>query len=960
MESTVSRREARGCLHHRALSQASTGSSMMHSPKTTKSTSTSSSHPRAITPSSASHPLRVHHNQWDGETTGTRQAPRLSREASAESKRPMTPVSALLQERLQQERRAQSERLASKLGTDPSSSTGDIRDADLSDASGQRHKLTTDRGPRSSHDDDSSQNNMGAKQVEKAVSELHKQNFDLKLELFHRREKQSVLEMRVEELEDEQRAWMSERQNLLGEIATRDKAIEEAVDMIVQLEARVNDLVWERGVLRQPDVQAPFQRGQSAASDPPSAKTREPSDPSALSPIVPRALDRMPSFLSDRSAHTEHLRSVVLQKHSSSIHLRKVSQVSSSSADFSEINRRASPSLSMLSESSFMSIYGSKQGHDAADLPPPDHVSGMDGTFGGRSPTPTMSTVRSASMQSHTAPGYAPNPASRPATSLSIRGQGMPVNVALRRGPLQNLERLGERADLVGSMLRPSTSVRRRSVVAPASQSVKSPPQAGGTRERRQTLDKVVTNHPTHKELANAHALPPTPDTVSSSTLRKHQDLSGSEDSLRASDDARAARLVTTSLPHGTDYLRSLASQEGRHSTSPQKVSSSAPVRHNPSLPNPGLVGLERDLPADPGHSARPESTAIRRPRSDSFVSDSDSDGGADAHSETDSFDYWMRESYKPVRDNARFNPHRDREHCPSPDLFSFPGNDEGWQPDAIFGALEGRGFLGSPVPGLKRDPVDEVSHSFQPPPPGASGLTANGPQPPSRNSSLNAQAASYLPPPPSTEMAGRGASQEGGVLVAGARGRSNSVDATGARVDAGSSSKRSHYPPISGLQMWGRGLAINSLFRKPGADNYGAPSSAIESGFPVSTPQRGPPQAHSHYSKQPSGRSSVPPPATIPWAARPIDTGVYTGEDEPASATPPPIMRNRPPPPQTELASPDTAVLDSAQAIEAGEYEANSPATVDATMPVSAQGSGGVRKWLGLGRRTSLKNRAG
>lgn len=763
--------------------------------------------------------------------------------------------------------------------------------------------------------------------------------------------------MRVQELEDEQRTWMSERQNLLGEIAMRDKAIEEAVDMIVQLEARVNDLVWGKGMLRQPDAHASSHRGRPAVSDTSSTKTREPSDSGSFSPIMPRTLERMPSFLSDQSAQTEHLRSVVLQKRSSSMHLRKVSQVSSSTADFSEINRKASPSLSMLSESSFMSIYGSKQGHDTANLPPLDHVSGMDGTFGGRSPTPTMSTMRSAPMQSHTPPVHTPTLASRPATSLSIRGQGMPVNVALRRGPLQNLERLGERTDLVGSMLRPSTSVRRRSVMTPTSQSVKSPPQAGGARERRQTLDKVVTNHPTHKELADAHVLPPTPDTVSSSTLRKHHELSNSEDSLSASDEAHAARLVTTSLPHGADHLRPLASQEVHPPTSPQKMSSSVPGRHDPSLPNPGSVGLERGLPPNPGHSARPESRAMRRPRSDSFVSDSDSEGGADAHSETDSFDYWMRESYKPSRDNARFNPHQDREHCPTPDLFSFPGNDDGWQPDAIFGALKGRGFLGSPVPGLKRDPVDEAPQPFQPPPPGAHGLMANGPQPPSRISSLNAQAAGYLPPPSSTEMAGCDASQEGGMLVAGARGRSNSVDATGARADTGSSSsKRSHYPPISGLQMWGRGLAINSLFKKPGTDGYGAPSSVIEPSFPVSTAQRGPPQAYAHYSKQPSGRSSVPPPTTTPWAIRPV----YTGEDELASATPPPIMRNRPPPQQMDLASPEAEVVDSSQVIETDVYAVDSSMTADVTTPMSAQSGGGVRKWLGLGRRTSLKNRAG
>ncbi len=167
MENTVSRKDARERLHRRALSQASTASSTMHSPKTIKSTSTSSSHPRAITPSNPPHTHRYHHSQCDRDMTGIRQPGHLSRESSSESKQPMTPASSLLQERLQQERKAECERLASKWGTDLSASTGDIRDGDTPNSSSTRYRHVVERRPRSSHDDDSSQTSMGAKQVEK-------------------------------------------------------------------------------------------------------------------------------------------------------------------------------------------------------------------------------------------------------------------------------------------------------------------------------------------------------------------------------------------------------------------------------------------------------------------------------------------------------------------------------------------------------------------------------------------------------------------------------------------------------------------------------------------------------------------------------------------------------------------------------------------------------------------------
>ncbi|KAI1733431.1 hypothetical protein F4680DRAFT_29611 [Xylaria scruposa] len=960
MEGIVSRKEARERLHRRALSQASTASSTMHSPtKTTKSTSTSSSQPRASTPSNAPHTHRYHHAQCDRELASLRQAPLLSRTSSGESKSAMNPVSSLLQERLQKERRAESERLASKWGADLSSSTGDIRDGDILNSPSKRYKPGAERRPRSSHDDDSSQTSMGAKQTEKAVSALHKQNFDLKLELFHRREKQTILETRVEELETERQELTDIQENLLAELVKRDKAIEEAVNMIVKLEARVDELVRERETGQQIVAGGPYQHSWSNMPDSLRTETPKPSDHGvylSIEPIEPKTLERMPSFLSDRSAQTQHLRSVVLQNNSSLRHIRGVSEISASSAEVSEANHVASPSLSVLSESSFVSIYGSKQGQDEAGLLPLGDALGMDGTFGDRSPTPTMRMMNSPSYQKTSGPNRTLH-LTKAATYLP--SQVLPTNNALKL-PIKRMEQHGEKTSFVDDAFRPSTSGRRKSVVTPVSQFTSSPSQARSRRERSQTLQKVMTNYPTHKDLVNTHPLPPTPDTVSSSVLQTQKDQSNSQDSLSRGDDAQRPRYFASSLPYGNDYLRSLASQEVRPGMNTQNTSSSAVARNRSGLPTPSFIKVDQDaLLSDLSHltySTANNATTGRPRRSDSFVSDSDSDGGADARSDTESYDYWMRESYKPDKANIRSFARHDRRRSPSPDLFSFPANSEGWQPDAMFGALKGAGFLGSPDPALRRDPIDELGASLRSPEVNPPEPTPDGPRPPSRRSSLNAQAAGHFLLSSLTGKTGRASSREGGAPGVDANGRRNSVDGSGTHANPGATTKRSQYPPISGLQSRARGLGLNSFFRRSGSESYGAPSSATESTFPSSVLQRGPAASPAHFRhlRRPSGRNSVPPPATVPWVTRPIQVA----DNEFASATPPPIMRNRPPPLEADLASPDLLGSDSSPATEAGAF----PVTpvIESTPLVAPQNGGGMRKWLGLGRKASPKIRAG
>lgn len=172
MESISPLKEARERLHRRALSQTSM-TSTTHTQTTTKSTSSSSSHPRSTTPLYSPRKVRYSGSPYDRPPAAEmRPLPHLPSESSQGQKTSITPVSSLLQERLQQERKAEGERLASKLDHSFTSSTGATRDGDIPSPSSRRYRSTVERGPESSHGDDASQSSMGAKEVEKVCMNI--------------------------------------------------------------------------------------------------------------------------------------------------------------------------------------------------------------------------------------------------------------------------------------------------------------------------------------------------------------------------------------------------------------------------------------------------------------------------------------------------------------------------------------------------------------------------------------------------------------------------------------------------------------------------------------------------------------------------------------------------------------------------------------------------------------------
>ncbi|OTB04544.1 hypothetical protein M426DRAFT_152378 [Hypoxylon sp. CI-4A] len=963
-------KESRERSYPRVPSRSSTASTV-NTQMTPKSANSSSSHLRDPTRTNSHSTHRHHHSHshHNSSSGNTRPMSRLSREPSDELRKSATTtaVSSLLQERIQQER---IERHVNRMSNDLSASTGDIREKETQNSPIRRAATAMGRQKPDAGNDSAKETGMGVRQMEQTVSTLHKQNFDLKLELYHRREKQTILEERVEKLENQQQEMMDLHESFINELESKDKtlavlvnemedkdkALAEAVTLIVGLETRIDELERERYMVSQVEADESYRRSAPNELEPEPESSASSATPKPTNLSIPflsgdsKPLARMPSFLSDHSQQTETLRNVVLRGRSSVMQLRRISN---SSVDPSEINRIASPSLSVLSESSFVSIYGNKDAGDKASPPPTHDVAGLDGSHVDR----ISASRRIANIDSRGG-----------GTKLSSAQMQSLNNVLDAESPLQKVERLDRQPMNVDHISTQAMSYGSRSTATPTYpvSSTNLPQQGKSKHEKREALQKVLTNYPMQRDFSNPHAFPPTPDTVSSSTLRNHQTFTSSQDSLTK----HAGTVPSEGLARASDRMRVYTRESAYHQFSnqqpPRTVLSGNKYAPMPNI-NTELISdlgqFARTLPPRP-HSAA--ETLSSRARANSIGSDSDSDGGADARSETDSFDYWMRESMKPNKYQANSTEQRGNGRPVSPDLFSFPADARGWETDVIFGALKGSGYLGSPVSALKRDPLDEMASSLQPqqaevydPP-----MSGAAPPTPDRRSSLHAHTGSTSATATSGSKLRRNLAKGPGMGWVDGRGRSNSVDtaaqAPSTRVqpqqaEGATSGRRHQYPPITGQASKGRGLGLNSFFKKSGSENFNVPASATESTFPV--PQlSGPPPTRS--SVRPSGRNSVPPPTTMPWRPPAVV------EDDLQSATPPPIMRSRG---QSlvvktggiEIAEPATPLAETTAP--------NTPTTVlhaqsgsTKATPNEPQSGGGRRKWLGLGRMGSSRNKTG
>jgi len=236
----------------------------------------------------------------------------------------------------------------------------------------------------------------GARELDEQMDRLMKQNFDLKLELDHRRESQGKLHAEIESmraaveraqrLEDEHEELMRINSLLVDELEKRDKAIQEAADIICELEEKVEDFEESRATETRPST-AQADSGyagtetqeQMPLSSPPEVINNSrpsPQNPAAATSAsnrlnnavltqTPAKSRREPAFLTSQKPSTDALRTVYLDagkdlhpvKSFNSILSKRASTIDEDSMAEDIL---ASPRLSALSESSFPSIYGRK------------------------------------------------------------------------------------------------------------------------------------------------------------------------------------------------------------------------------------------------------------------------------------------------------------------------------------------------------------------------------------------------------------------------------------------------------------------------------------------------------------------------------------------------------------------------------------------------------------------------
>ncbi|SPJ71987.1 uncharacterized protein FTOL_01715 [Fusarium torulosum] len=763
---------------------------------------------------------------------------RLTREASSESTR-QTVVSSFLQEKLQQSRQAESDRSStwSRANTDVNSS------GEFSRSLNSPIKIMETDGhrPQSAAGNEApKKKGLGVKDMEQVISSLHKQNFDLKLELYHRRERQTALEDKVETIEMEKSRLEETNDYLSQEMEKRDKAIEEAVAMIVNLEARLEQLSTQRSIIEQIEAE-----GQYAA--PTFGPCYEDPRPATQSPDMMRqmgggkAITRMPSFLSDRSETTENLRNVYLGVRGSVLSLAQVPE-GPGDADNGRGTGPGSPSLSVLSESSFVSVYGSK-GDENSDIQEADEPIAFNGAA-------SLPAKASTINRPNTAFSRSPVSASRSARSNSLSTRQAQFdsinNVIEYSSPSQKTSRNHPPKTMDGRQSQDqdgSEVFAGRAVVVPNHRRTKE--------EKRDSLRRVMTDAPGGVRLHDQN-LPPTPDTISTSTLSRYKN-----------SDETLSKHSTMRQSHGA------LSEASENDVSAEMFTG---VRLEPMRAIRGSAQIielnNRAYAENRGRSIqRPRSadeTTISNRRGNDWDSDTDDSDGESLESD---LDIWMRESAKPNNNGGRA----------SPDLFSFPSNTAkgSWAMEAMYGPGSGHsgGASTGVDPEMVRDlfPVQQELFSSSLPPP-----------PPNRRSSLNAHAAAQpkallLSQPPANPKASKAGPKKGhkrrnsdDIQIRAGLHTQNQAPSTG-------DLKKKHYPPITGQQPSQN--KFTKFFRRssigPGSSSIAPP--------PASTPDMGPSELSKTDPSNVSGVTGLPS-----WMSR---TGVV--DEDRDSATPPPIMRN-------------------------------------------------------------------
>ncbi|KAL9135740.1 MAG: hypothetical protein Q9175_003064 [Cornicularia normoerica] len=301
------------------------------------------------------------------------------------------PTSALLQDMLR-EKKAQTQRVKKTANGQMNGLDG--RDIQSSPIASMTLRDGSDGQPRrGSVRNVTMPKEMGFKEMEEYISKINKQNFDLKLEVFHRRQRNQVLETRLEKFQEskaDNEELQAINEELVLELEKRDVAIQEAVSLICELEAKNEEL--QMAVVRMDftqsssiSAQEPVKEGNEImvsslstisgmghhGEDPASGLAHQteiqaPSEhslsaPDTLSPPKMRPARRVPNFIRDTKKSTNVLRSMYSNDGNASfVSLARPASLFSDDDDDDYTDRQMtnSPRLSILSESGFSSIYG--------------------------------------------------------------------------------------------------------------------------------------------------------------------------------------------------------------------------------------------------------------------------------------------------------------------------------------------------------------------------------------------------------------------------------------------------------------------------------------------------------------------------------------------------------------------------------------------------------------------------
>ncbi|KAH0366633.1 hypothetical protein KCU65_g5270, partial [Aureobasidium melanogenum] len=231
--------------------------------------------------------------------------------------------------------------------------------------------------PNKTHTPTNTTASLGARECMDKLDKLSKLNFDLKLELFHCRERMAKLEQdckaltsRAEDadrLSEENSTLLELNDSLVKELEHRDEAVQEAVSIICDLEERLEQM---QHLQHNPCNQSRIPEISRASSVSPRPRTVL-SPPKSGNKSLTRSSSarRIPSFVGDQKPATRALRSVYLEPKPTLRAVKSFASVMSQKEDIdksiSDVDTLDSPCLSVLSKSSFPSIYDLPRNEDS-------------------------------------------------------------------------------------------------------------------------------------------------------------------------------------------------------------------------------------------------------------------------------------------------------------------------------------------------------------------------------------------------------------------------------------------------------------------------------------------------------------------------------------------------------------------------------------------------------------------